>query len=177
MDKQKKEAVIIILIGNAILIGLLEMLIPIPIPVPGVKLGLANIITIIAIVFLDFKDVLLIVATRCMITAVLSRGITALPFSLTGGILSAMVMWLCYRKLSRFLSIKGISIMGAITHNIAQLGVASLILGESVLLFYLPVLMISAVVTGLITGIISELTVEKIKEREVFQSLMPNSRM
>ena len=66
-------------------------------------------------------------------------------------------------------AIKGISVAGAITHNVAQLSVASLILGESVLLYYLPVLMVSAVVTGLITGFISELTVEKIKERGLFK--------
>jgi len=177
MDKKNKDAVIMILICNAILISLLELLIPVPIPVPGVKLGLANIITIIAIVFLDLKDVLLIVSTRCLVTAVLSKGITALPFSLTGGILSALVMWLCYRKMSRWLSIKGISVAGAITHNVAQLSVASLILGESVLLYYLPVLMISAVVTGLITGFISELTVEKIKERDLFKVTTLDSRM
>lgn len=174
MDKKNKDAVIIILICNAILISLLELLIPVPIPVPGVKLGLANIITIIAIVFLDLKDVLLIVSTRCVVSAVLSKGITALPFSLTGGILSALVMWLCYRKMSRLLSIKGISVAGAITHNVAQLSVASLILGESVLLYYLPVLMISAIVTGLITGFISELTVEKIIERGLFKEMTLN---
>lgn len=174
MDKKNKDAVIIILICNAILISLLELLIPVPIPVPGVKLGLANIITIIAIVFLDLKDVLLIVSTRCVVSAVLSKGITALPFSLTGGILSALVMWLCYRKMSRLLSIKGISVAGAITHNVAQLSVASLTLGESVLLYYLPVLMISAIVTGLITGFISELTVEKIIERGLFKEMTLN---
>lgn len=176
MDKKKRDAVIVILISNAILISLLELLIPLPVPVPGVKLGLANIITIIAIVFLDLKDVLLIVSTRCIVAAVLSKGITALPFSLSGGILSALVMWLCYHKLSRWLSLKGISVAGAIVHNGAQLSVASLILGESVLLFYLPVLMISAVVTGLITGFVAGLTVEKIKEWDVFNEPQPRPR-
>jgi Heptaprenyl diphosphate synthase component I. len=85
VNKKKREAIIIILICNAILISLLELIIPVPIPIPGVKLGLANIITIIAIAFLDLKDVLTIVILRCLVVGVLSKGITALPFSLSGG--------------------------------------------------------------------------------------------
>lgn len=168
MNKKKKEAIIIILICNAILISLLELIIPIPIPIPGVKLGLANIITIIAIAFLDLKDVLTITFLRCIVVAALSKGITMLPFSLAGGLLSSVAMWVFYKKMSRIFSIKGISIVGALTHNIAQLAVASLILREAVMLYYLPVLLISAIITGLITGSISELTVQEIKKRAIF---------
>ncbi|MEN6350199.1 MAG: Gx transporter family protein [Syntrophomonas sp.] len=171
MNRKKRDAVIIILIINAILISLLELIIPVPIPVPGVKLGLANIITIIAIAFLDLKDVLIIVFLRCMVVAVLSKGITVLPFSLSGGLLSALIMWFVYKKMSRLFSIKGISIIGAITHNIAQLSVASLILRETVILYYLPVLLISAIITGLITGTISELTVREIEKRGIFSGM------
>lgn len=172
MNKKKKDAVIIILICNAILISLLELIIPIPIPIPGVKLGLANIITIIAISFLDFKDVLLIVFLRCITVAVLSKGITVLPFSLTGGILAAIVMWLLYKKAMRLFSIKGISVIGAIIHNTAQLLVASLILGEVVLFYYIPVLLISAIITGLITGSVSELTVRELEKRGTFKDVI-----
>jgi len=169
---KKKDAIIIILICNAILISLLELIIPVPIPVPGVKLGLASIITIIAIAFLDFKDVMTIVILRCLVVAILSKGITVLPFSLTGGVLSATAMWLLYRKLARWFSIKGISVVGAIVHNTAQLGVASLILGESVIFYYIPILLISAVVTGLITGTIGELTIGEIQKRGIFKEII-----
>lgn len=171
MNKKKRDAVIIILICNAILISLLELIIPIPIPIPGVKLGLGNIITIIAIAFLDLKDVLIIVFLKCIVVAVLSKGITVLPFSLAGGLLSAVIMWLLYKKMSRVFSIKGISIIGAIVHNIAQLTVASLILREIVILYYLPILLISAIITGLITGSISELTVREIEKRGIFSGM------
>lgn len=172
MNKKKHEAVIIILICNAILISLLELIIPVPIPMPGVKLGLANIITIIAIAFLDLKDVLTIVVLRCIVAGVLSKGITALPFSLSGGLLSALAMWLVYKKMSGVFSIKGISIIGAITHNAAQLMVASVILRETVVLYYLPVLLISAIITGLITGTVSELTVKEIKKRGLLSGVI-----
>ncbi|MDD3894877.1 MAG: Gx transporter family protein [Syntrophomonadaceae bacterium] len=163
----KRNAVIIILVCNAILISLLELIIPVPIPLPGVKLGLANIITIIAIAFLDLKAVLMIVLLRCLVVAVLSKGLMMLAFSLSGGLLSALMMWLVFKKLPNVFSIKGISIIGAITHNTAQVMVASLILKETIVFYYLPILLVSSIVTGLITGSISELTVREIRKREI----------
>ena len=156
MNKNRRYAVIIILVTNAIFISLLESLIPIPIPVPGVKLGLANIITLIAIVFLPLKDVLLVVTIRCFVVALLTRGVMMLAFSLGGGILSALVMFFLYQKLSRFFSTKGISVVGAIVHNTTQITVASFLLAEAVILLYLPILLVSAVITGFITGTIGE---------------------
>lgn len=168
MNKNKKYALIIIMVTNAILISFLESFIPIPIPVPGIKLGLANIITMIAIVFLNWQDVLLIVIIRSFVVAILTRGVMMIAFSLSGGILSAIVMWLLYQKLSRFVSIKGVSIAGAIIHNSAQLLVASVMLGQAVVLYYLPVLLISAVVTGLITGSIGEIAIKEVSKKGVF---------
>jgi len=166
----KRNAVIIILVCNAILISLLELIIPVPIPIPGVKLGLGNIITIIAIIFLDLKAVLMMVLLRCIVVAVLSKGIMMMAFSLSGGILSALIMWLVYKKLHNIFSIKGISIVGAIVHNTAQVIVASLILGQMIILYYLPILLVSSVVTGLITGSISDLTVREISKRGIFSN-------
>ena len=167
MDKNKRYAVIIILVTNAIIISLLESLIPVPIPVPGVKLGLANIITLIGLVFLSAKDVLIIVAIRCFVVALLTRGVMMLAFSLSGGIISALVMILLYKKLSNYFSIKGISIIGAIIHNTTQITVASLMLGEFVVMYYLPVLLVSAIVTGFITGSIGELAISEIRKKGV----------
>ena len=97
MNKNRKYALIIILVTNAILISFLESFIPIPVPIPGVKLGLGNIITMIAIVFLSFKNVFFIVIVRSFVVAILTRGVMMLTFSLAGGILSAIVMWLLYK--------------------------------------------------------------------------------
>ncbi len=168
MNKNKKYAIIIILVTNAILISLLESLIPIPIPVPGVKLGLANIVTLIAIAFLPLKDVLLIVTIRCFVVALLTRGIMMLAFSLSGGIVSALIMAFLYAKFSKIFSIKGISIVGAIFHNTMQITVASFLLGEVVILYYLPILLVSAVITGLITGSIAEIAISEIRKKGIF---------
>jgi len=168
MSKYKRYAIVVILVSNGILISFLESFIPIPIPVPGVKLGLGNIITMIGIAFLGVRDVLFIVAIRCFVVAVLTRGVMMLAFSLTGGILSALVMALLYKKFSSMFSVKGISIAGALVHSTAQVIVASFILGQFVIMYYLPVLLVSAVITGFITGSIGEIAINEIRRKDIF---------
>lgn len=167
MSNHKRNAIIIILVTNAILISLLEFFIFIPLPIPGIKLGLANIITLLAIVFLNFRYVLNVVVIRCLVVAVLTRGVLTLAFSLTGGILSAIVMAILYKKFSSLFSIKGISITGAIVHNTTQITVASFILGQVVIFYYLPILLVSAVITGYITGSIGERVIYEMEEKGV----------
>ena len=167
MSKYKKQGIIIILVTNAILISLLEFFVFIPLPIPGVKLGLANIITLLAIIFLSFRSVINIVLIRCIVVAVLTRGVLTLAFSLSGGILSAIVMWVMYKKFSHMFSIKGISIAGAVVHNTTQIFVASLVIGQIVIFYYLPVLLVAAVVTGYITGSIGEMVIDEMEEKGV----------
>ncbi len=93
MNNTKRQAILIILVCNAIVISFLEALLPLPIPVPGVKLGLANILTMLAIVFLDLKSAIIIVVLRSIAVTFLSKGLFALVFGLTGGLLSAVLMW------------------------------------------------------------------------------------
>ncbi len=168
MNNSKRYAIIIILVCNGILISFLESFIPIPIPIPGVKLGLGNIVTMIAIAFLGWRDVFFIVTIRCFVVAILTRGVTMLPFSLSGGIFSALVMILLYKKFFKFFRIKGISMAGAIVHSTAQLVVASLLLGELVVMYYLPVLLVSSVITGFITGSVTQIAIEELKKRNIF---------
>lgn len=167
MSKHKRNAIIIILVTNAILISLLEFFVFIPLPIPGIKLGLANIITLLAIVFLNFRYVLNVVVIRCLVVAVLTRGVLTLAFSLTGGVLSAIVMAVLYKKFSKFFSVKGISIAGALVHNTTQITVAAMILGQVVIFYYLPILLVSAVVTGYITGSIGERVIHEMEEKGV----------
>ena len=171
LSNTKRQAVLIILVCNAIVISLLEALLPLPIPVPGVKLGLANILTMLAIVFLDLKSALIIVVLRSIAVTFLSKGLFALVFGLSGGVLSAVLMWFLYKKLPNVFSIKGISIAGAIIHNAGQMAVASWLLRESLILYYFPVLAIAAVLTGFFTGSICEMVIGELKKRGLLEGL------
>lgn len=153
--KTKKIAVCAILTALALGLSYVERFIPINmvIQLPGVKLGLANIVTLLAIYFLGNQYSVLILVTRCMLGSLFGGGLTALVFSLTGGLLALAVM-LIARHIGG-ISIYGVSVLGAAAHNVGQIAAAAVMLGSLYVVAYLPFLLIVAVVTGLITGAIS----------------------
>lgn len=152
MGKTKTIALCAVMIALALALSYTERFIPLQlvIPLPGVKLGLANIVTLIALYLLDTKRAFLILIPRCIFGAVFGGGITGLLFSLCGGTLALTVMSLT-KKLPLF-SIYGVSILGAAAHNIGQI-LAAMVLMHSVYIgAYLPYLLLVAILTGLLTG-------------------------
>lgn len=153
MTKTKRLVFLALMVSLALVLSIIESWIPIPPIVPGVKLGLANIITLIVIVFFGFKDASLVVITRCILASFFRGGIIIFLFSIMGGILSAIVMALLYKKLSRVFSIIGISIAGAIAHNAGQLTMASIVMKDSSVFGYLPILLLSGIIMGCFVGL------------------------
>lgn len=142
------------LVALALVFSLLERFIPLEliVPVPGLKLGLANIVTLVALMRLEFWDALAIVLVRVMIMAALT-GITTMLFSLGGGLLALLVMWMLKQGEGHWLSVIGISMAGAAAHNIGQVAVASWVIGEPRLMItYLPPLLLTGLATGILTG-------------------------
>lgn len=125
------------------------------VPLPGIKLGIANIVTLFALLYVGMGEAFTIVVLRCLLSSLLYGGITGLAFSLTGGLLAMVVMRLCRKGLGSLFSIAGISIAGAAAHNIGQITAASVLMGSTAVFGYLPVLLVAAVVTGAITGTLS----------------------
>ena len=152
MKKTKRLTLCALLIALALALSYTERFIPLQmvIPLPGVKLGLANIVTLIALYLLGSRYAFAILIPRCIFGAVFGGGITGLLFSLSGGILAMGVMALC-RKLKIF-SVYGVSILGAAAHNVGQI-LAAMVLMHSVYIgAYLPYLLIVALFTGFATG-------------------------
>ena len=144
MTKTKKIALCAVLIALALALSYIERFLPLQllIPLPGVKLGLANIVTLIALYLLGGKSAFAILIPRCILGAVFGGGITGLMFSLTGGLLAMSVMALS-RKAPLF-SIYGVSVLGAAAHSVGQILAA---MGA-----YLPYLLGVSIFTGLATG-------------------------
>ena len=152
MGKTKRIVQSAVLISLALALSYTERFIPLQllIPLPGVKLGLANVVTLIALYLFGGKTAFAILVIRCVMGSVFGGGITGLLFSLTGGILSMSVMALC-KKLP-FLSVYGVSILGAAAHNVGQI-LAAMVLMHSVYIgLYLAYLLIVALFTGFATG-------------------------
>jgi heptaprenyl diphosphate synthase len=153
----KKLALAGMLTAVAAALSILERFLPLQavVPIPGVKLGLANVVTMFALFFLDFKMSAAIVFVRCLLGAGLGGGPTGLLFSLTGSLLALLVMAPLMKGYGRAFSLFGISIAGAAAHNLGQVLVASAILGDFAILAYLPVLLFAAVATGILTAAVA----------------------
>jgi heptaprenyl diphosphate synthase len=151
----KKLAVIAMLVAQASVLHYIESLLPNPIPIPGVKLGLANIITLLALVLFDFKTAVQISVLRTILGAMLSGTLFGVGFfmSFAGTLAAACMMALLMRSYSGF-SLVGVSIAGAIAHNIGQLAMAALILNFPGIFYYLPIMLLSSISTGIITGLL-----------------------
>ena len=156
----KKIALYGILTSLALIFGYIESLFSLSFIAPGVKLGLANSVALILLCFKDFKGAMLVNITRILLSVLLFSSPFSLVFSLTAGILSVVVM----RLLSgiKGVSVIGFSISGAAVHNLVQLTVASLLFGRAVW-YYLPFLLVSALLSGGIIGILSSIIFKKIK--------------
>lgn len=144
-----------LLTAMALALSYLENLFPLSlaIPVPGVKLGLANIVTVFALWALGPGQTLLILLARCFLGSLFAGNLNALIFSLLGGLCALGTMVFLSRR--RGLSLYGVSVGGAAAHNCGQIAAAILTLGSAAPLYYLPVLLAVSLLTGGLTGLVS----------------------
>lgn len=154
-----------LLTALALIIFVLEAQIPPPVPIPGLKLGLANIITVYAMFRLGPKDTLAILLSRIFLGSVFAGAVSAMLFSLAGGLLCYLLMLPLRRRLClRQIWVCGV--LGAVAHNLGQTAAAILIYRTFAVAFYLPVLLLSAVVTGTLTGLSAQYVVRRMEQRE-----------
>ena len=147
-----------LLVSAALALSYLERFIPLQliIPLPGVKLGLANIVTMFALYFLNVKQGFMILIVRCVLGSAFGGGLSGLAMSLTGGIL-AYGMMAAAKKVPVF-SVYGVSILGAAAHNLGQVVAAGVMMGTVFTFYYLPFLLAVAIGVGIITGTLASVT-------------------
>lgn len=138
----------------ALIFSYVETLIPFHIGVPGVKLGLANLIIVIALYKMSLKETYLLSVVRVVLSGFIFGNYFSIIYSLAGGLLSLTVMALL-RKRGGF-SILGISIAGGVCHNIGQLAIAMVVVETFSVIYYIPVLLIAGLATGLLIGIAAD---------------------
>ena len=153
----KKLALAAVLTALALGLSTLENLFPVSllVPLPGIKLGLANIVTVFALYRLGAPFALALLVARCLLGAMFAGNVSALLFSLMGGVLAMLTMIVLRRV--RGLSVYGVSIAGAAAHNIGQICAAMVVLGGTAVLGYLPVLLGVSLITGTLTGFVASL--------------------
>lgn len=153
-NRNQRLVFVALLAAQAVVLSLLEQAIPTPFTIaPGAKLGLANIITCIALFKLPVKDTIAIIVIRLLLASFLGGTLSTLLFSVAGATLSFIGMYGVYKLGPRRVSIIGISVTGATLHNFGQLLIASYIAGTWNVLLYLPVVTFVGILSGIATGV------------------------
>ncbi len=151
-----------LLVALAMIFSYIEVLIPFNFGIPGIKLGLANLVVVTALYVLDVRQAFTISIVRILLVAFTFGSLAALLYSIAGGLLSFGVMALGHKIKS--LSVVGVSVAGGVSHNIGQILVAAWVVENMNLFFYLPVLMLAGIVTGLLIGIVAGVLIPTVKK-------------
>ncbi len=159
-SRTKKVAIYGMFLALALVAGYVEMLVPINIGIPGVKLGLANTVTIVLLYTAGLGPASLITTLRIVLSGFLFGNGFAMVYSAAGATLSILAMTLL-KKTGRFTAV-GISVAGGVCHNIGQILVAIVVLETGALIYYLPILIISGLTAGIVIGILSGILTKRL---------------
>jgi len=157
----KKLTQCAMLTALALIFSYIEFLIPISIGLPGIKLGIANVVIVVAIYKLGASYGLVINIARILLAALLFGNMFSAIYALCGGLLSLIVMVLL--KKTNLFSIVGVSMAGGVFHNVGQILIATVLVSSVKALYYFPVLLFAGLVTGIINGVISTLILRALK--------------
>ena len=160
--KAKEITLCAVLTALALALSYTEQFIPLQllIPLPGIKLGLANLVTVIALYSLGNGAAFAVSMVRILLSGLTFQGLSVMLYSLAGGLFSFFVMAAAKRYTG--LSVIGISILGGVTHNLGQLLLAALVLKTEALLYYFPPLMLAGTVAGLLIGLMGGMVIRRI---------------
>jgi len=147
----------------ALIIFVIELQIPNLTPIPGIKLGLANIVILLSLYLMGPVDALIVQLARILLGCLITGNMVSLAYSLTGGMLCLVVM-IILKKFLNENQIWACSAAGAIFHNIGQIIVAIVMTSVIQVVYYLPILIASGIIAGLLTGISSQLLVKQMKK-------------
>lgn len=155
-----------LLVALALVLSLVERLIPLQliVPIAGIKLGLANIVLLFALIMLDIKQTTAIFICRIVLSSIFAGSFTGFLFSFLGGLFSIIIMYILLKWEGKLFSFYGISIAGAAAHNIGQVIAAIFVLNSVYVIAYLPMLLICSFPLGFITGYTAKIVINHLKQ-------------
>ena len=161
ISSSRMTAICGVFIALAMVLSYLESLVPISFAIPGIKLGFANIVTIIALVKLGLKPALIISVGRVLLSGLLFGNQATIMYSMVGALFSIAVMFIV-RKL-KLLAITGTSVCGAVAHNLGQLIVAAIVIENTKIFYYMAVLSVSGIIAGVLIGLLAGIIIKNIR--------------
>lgn len=168
MSKDVKDLVYTaLLVAMALAVSLVERLIPVPFVMPGAKLGLSNMVILVTLILYDFKRGIIVAMLKSVLLMLIIGFGPSFIYSFSGAIFSTIMMWIAYKYFSikfDIFSVIGVSIIGAVSHNFAQITAAAYILKSLMLYTYFPFLTLLAIVTGYFVGLGSDNVASHLKK-------------
>lgn len=158
--KTKRLALMAMAIALAMILSYVESQIPAFVAIPGIKMGLPNILVVFVLYKLGWKDALIISLVRVFLVSLLFGSVLSLAYSAAGAVLSFIGMLLM--KKSGLFSTVAVSVAGGVLHNAAQIGVACLVMETNLIAYYLPFLVLSGTLAGIVIGLVSALMVKRV---------------
>lgn len=161
--RTKRLTTLAIMLAISIVLSIVESMLPV-IPVPGVKLGLANVVTLLIMFLYGEKDAFMLLILRIVLVGLLRGNIFSVTFflSLSGGMVAYLMMFL-FKRMNLF-SMVGISIMGSFGHSVGQIAMAIFLIERTELIYYFPYVLILSVATGVVTGLIANRSIGIMKQ-------------
>lgn len=166
MRNTRRLALMAMLTAASLIVFVIESQIPAPVPVPGVKLGLANVITLIAMLVLGRRDAGIVLLVRIILGSMFTGGVSAFIFSVAGGACAYIVMCLTIKHFPGNM-LWLVSVFGALAHNAGQLAAAIVVTGTTRLIVYAPVLAASGIITGVFTGVAAMYLAKALKKLKI----------
>jgi len=171
MDPLKKTVMLAIFASLAVVLGILESLIPLAVSIPGAKLGFGNIMVLTCLYYFSGRDALSLIMLKTLLTAFILGSFSTFLFSFLGAMLSFVIMLVMLRAGKEAFSLMAVSVVGGIAHNIGQLGAAALVLGATKIFYYMPFLLGAGIVTGLFVGLAARQLIRSLSRVPLFEGL------
>lgn len=163
MKKLNKMLFLSVLVSVGLALSVLESAIPLPITFPGAKLGLSNMVVLVTLVVFGFKDGIIVAMLKSSVLMLVTGSISSFLYSFSGAVLSCIAMYIGYRFFSKIFSLIGVSILGALAHNFAQVTVATAIMNNLRIYTYLPFLMLVSIFSGYFVGLTSTYIIKNLR--------------
>ncbi|WP_214627576.1 Gx transporter family protein [Paenibacillus agaridevorans] len=175
-DELRRTVVISIFASVAVVLGIVESLIPFAVAVPGAKLGLGNIMVLTCLYVFTVKDALSLILLKTLLTSFILGSFSTFLFSILGALGSFLIMYLMLRLGRNSFSLLGVSVMGGIAHNLGQLSAAAIVLNTTKIYYYLPFLLVSGIITGLFVGLVSGKLIASMQRIQWFRMPLPQRK-
>ena len=163
--KSRKIAFLGLLIALAFVLSYVEMLLPINIGIPGAKVGLANLVIMVALYTIGERNAFILSVVRVVLVGLTFGNLAMMIYSLAGAMLSFVAMLIAKRI--KLFSVTGVSVVGSVFHNLGQIIVAIIVLDTASLIYYFPFLVVVGTISGIVIGIISGMIIERFRKNSI----------